>query len=344
MTLTGSAINAGSVISDRSTIRITAVEDAVIGTANSELDAQIVGANVTLDNANVSGLTLNATQGSINGTGVIVSDSFVNLDAAQNIAFGTLSAGSTFTLDVAGNIMFDAASTTNGNLQITAGGDILVGSVNTADISTNPSGSDAIALTAGGLVRVDNAQAQDAVTIIGGSVDAGSLTSDLTTIVVTAVADAAVGTANSALSTTIRGANVTLDNANVSGLTLDATDGSINGTGVIVSDSFANLDATQNIAFGTLSAGSTFTLDVMGNIMFDAASTTNGNLQITAGGDILAGSVNTADISTNPSGNDAIALTAGGLVRVDNAQAQDCLLYTSPSPRDLSTSRMPSSA
>ena len=26
------------------------------------------------------------------------------------------------------------------------------------------------------------------------------------------------------------------------------------------------------------------------------------------------------------------------------AEAQDCLLYTSPSPRDLSTSRMPSSA
>ena len=28
----------------------------------------------------------------------------------------------------------------------------------------------------------------------------------------------------------------------------------------------------------------------------------------------------------------------------DNAESEDCLLYTSPSPRDLSTSRMPSSA
>ena len=31
-------------------------------------------------------------------------------------------------------------------------------------------------------------------------------------------------------------------------------------------------------------------------------------------------------------------------IRVDNPETRSCLLYTSPSPRDLSTSRMPSSA
>ena len=31
-------------------------------------------------------------------------------------------------------------------------------------------------------------------------------------------------------------------------------------------------------------------------------------------------------------------------INIDIAQEYDCLLYTSPSPRDLSTSRMPSSA
>ena len=35
---------------------------------------------------------------------------------------------------------------------------------------------------------------------------------------------------------------------------------------------------------------------------------------------------------------------AGGAVMVAGAAAGGCLLYTSPSPRDLSTSRMPSSA
>ena len=34
----------------------------------------------------------------------------------------------------------------------------------------------------------------------------------------------------------------------------------------------------------------------------------------------------------------------GGYVDPDKTQLWDCLLYTSPSPRDLSTSRMPSSA
>ena len=32
------------------------------------------------------------------------------------------------------------------------------------------------------------------------------------------------------------------------------------------------------------------------------------------------------------------------LSTIDDLEVQDCLLYTSPSPRDLSTSRMPSSA
>ena len=35
---------------------------------------------------------------------------------------------------------------------------------------------------------------------------------------------------------------------------------------------------------------------------------------------------------------------AGFIVGTDYAEHDDCLLYTSPSPRDLSTSRMPSSA
>ena len=33
-----------------------------------------------------------------------------------------------------------------------------------------------------------------------------------------------------------------------------------------------------------------------------------------------------------------------GILKAQKKQDRDCLLYTSPSPRDLSTSRMPSSA
>ena len=38
------------------------------------------------------------------------------------------------------------------------------------------------------------------------------------------------------------------------------------------------------------------------------------------------------------------SLRPGQMAIMANNQLQDCLLYTSPSPRDLSTSRMPSSA
>ena len=40
----------------------------------------------------------------------------------------------------------------------------------------------------------------------------------------------------------------------------------------------------------------------------------------------------------------SIESTDGTLIRFANALLTSCLLYTSPSPRDLSTSRMPSSA
>ena len=56
---------------------------------------------------------------------------------------------------------------------------------------------------------------------------------------------------------------------------------------------------------------------------------------------VKAGEANAVpDIPPAPSGE----TTLTGMIRADEAQHQSCLLYTSPSPRDLSTSRMPSSA
>ena len=51
---------------------------------------------------------------------------------------------------------------------------------------------------------------------------------------------------------------------------------------------------------------------------------------------------------TNPSGVWLVGTSTGGSVALcvaaDDPRVRGCLLYTSPSPRDLSTSRMPSSA
>ena len=69
---------------------------------------------------------------------------------------------------------------------------------------------------------------------------------------VAATGDAIVGTANSQFGTTIRADNVTLDNSISTGLTIEARNGDIDGTGTIVSDSFVNLDATRNTLFTLL--------------------------------------------------------------------------------------------
>ena len=55
----------------------------------------------------------------------------------------------------------------------------------------------------------------------------------------------------------------------------------------------------------------------------------------------------TVEDNVNPTANCqnlTVQLDASGNVSITAAQVDNCLLYTSPSPRDLSTSRMPSSA
>ena len=52
------------------------------------------------------------------------------------------------------------------------------------------------------------------------------------------------------------------------------------------------------------------------------------------------------DIHVKADGNEGSEITSFIIdqIKTDYVNARDCLLYTSPSPRDLSTSRMPSSA
>ena len=56
-------------------------------------------------------------------------------------------------------------------------------------------------------------------------------------------------------------------------------------------------------------------------------------------------SIDSATVSQNTSTHRGAGLTfVRGIIELKNTQVTNCLLYTSPSPRDLSTSRMPSSA
>ena len=71
----------------------------------------------------------------------------------------------------------------------------------------------------------------------------------------------------------------------------------------------------------------------------------NDRLVVDPQGNIFIPMVGPIAVAGTPNGqlNDTVS-TAVGRVFTDNVRVYTCLLYTSPSPRDLSTSRMPSSA
>ena len=89
------------------------------------------------------------------------------------------------------------------------------------------------------------------------------------------------------------------------------------------------------------------TLDVTGNVTItgDLASSTSGTSNFRAGvnaGNSIASGGNYNTVIGDEAGT---ALTTGdNNVAIGYQALSTCLLYTSPSPRDLSTSRMPSSA
>ena len=135
---------------------------------------------VTLGDANVEAtLTINAitaADGDVVITGNANVGNVISLEATGDISLTTASAGNLFVSDADGDIIFDAVSNTNGNIQFTAGGAITGDTVETADIATNVAGIDAISFSAGGALQLNTVRAQDAATLSGASVDAVSYT------------------------------------------------------------------------------------------------------------------------------------------------------------------------
>ena len=88
-------------------------------------------------------------------------------------------------------------------------------------------------------------------------------------------------------------------------------------------------------------------LDVSVTVQAVDASVSNGSIRVLAG---IGTDANSAayeqlgdPVSVLPSNNIADGVVTSSITKAQ-VEAQTCLLYTSPSPRDLSTSRMPSSA
>ena len=126
-------------------------------------------------------------------------------------------------------------------------------------------------------------------------------------------------------------------------MTANVSDADGNAAAEVTSSSFSvdtTLPTISAIATGAFSWGSSLNA---------TEDNSNGTVTVTTVGVedgqtltlVLNGANYTGSVSSN---SVTVTITDTGLQALTDGQSYTCLLYTSPSPRDLSTSRMPSSA
>ncbi|MCK0127895.1 hypothetical protein [Erythrobacter sp. F6033] len=245
--------------------------------------------------------------------GAVNAASTINIGAGNDAVVGDVDTGG-LTWNVTGNL--DAGNitgnTTVATSRIIVGGDADITSMTVDNLlNVNVTG----ALTGGAFRGLGPISI---VTLDAGSIDIASVESTNQSVTLTARnGDAVVGNAVSGGQTSITADNITLDNGDVGGtLRLNATAGDISGTGVIDVAGAIDLDATGDIGFGSLSAGTSFAADANGNIAFNSASAAS-TLTFNAGGDIGF---------TSLSGDNTVTLDAtgainGGAVTTDQVTA-----------------------
>ena len=325
-------------VTGTSTLTTTGTDGTItLGTTTNAFGGNVIVStigttgDVTIDNGN----TALGLQGTVRGdlvltSGEVITDSdvltvtgttTVTTDVADKaINLGSLASTGTVTLSTLGTS--GAATVVNANglaLAGTVNGD-LSATANTGDIS-NPG-----SLTVTG--------ASTLITAVDGSnviLDhAGNAFSGAVTI----KADTA-GTETFGNISFVDDSAVKLDaDADATGdLFIDAgTDGSVGGN-LVITATTGNI--TQGLALGVTGTSTLTTTGTDGTITL--GTTTNA-----FGGNVIVSTTGTAADVTIDNGTSALGLQ--GTVSGDLVLTSGCLLYTSPSPRDLSTSRMPSSA
>ena len=328
ISIDGTAIDVNDVQSTNGFVNITSTAgDVVTGAVTSDQ----FGVTVTsAANNDLGDVTAN---GSINITSVgntIVGDaaagSAIGIDVDGDLTSGQLEArttspGLTIRVDGDANI---AGATTNGLLTLTVLGALTGGDFTGASLSRLTAAS----IDINSATSVDQSLTVDAT---AGSAIVGSTSSNSATTV-TATGDVNIGDATAGTSVTLRGDNVTLDSGNITNnLTLDATNGNVSGTGTILVGNAIDVDATGNIAVGSLDAqGGNFTADAGGTIGFTAA-TASGDVLFTTNAAISGGDVNAGGTARIDGGD--IALGDVSAADIDLTSAAGILFdgLTSPS-------------
>ena len=131
-----------------------------------------------------------------------------------------------------------------------------------------------------------------------------------------------------------------------SDFTLDSSRGiSLDGTGTFNVDAGVTLDYA-----GVISGSGALTKSGTGKFLLTGANTYSGDTNITAGTLQITGTLaDTTEVvvssgATYDVDEDDTIQSLHGAGNIDIASIKTCLLYTSPSPRDATLSRMPSSA
>ena len=140
------------------------------------------------------------------------------------------------------------------------------------------------------------------------------------------------------------------DTASIAGVNSGSTTDISSATSdILLSRDLTSADSIVLTAAGDVIASAQNITSTTGDIDINADLLSTGNIVLTAAGDLTTMAIDVdgnIDLNANLNLRAIGSLTSGGDVTADSTTGaiNICLLYTSPSPRDLSTSRMPSSA
>ncbi len=298
--------------------------DAIVGTANSARNTVIEGDNVTLDSGTIGrNLTLNATDGSVNGTGAINVTNTINIDATQDINIGAFTASGVVDMDAGGNITSTGANITGTQVNLTAGGNITANDL----ITTLSNGANNINVN-GVDVTFTSATAENNILITAtGDVDVGTLDARGTFTTINAASGAvSVDNAISSGNTTITAQSASLIDSDVGGnLTVTTNTGDIDVAGDLAATAVIDFNSAQNVTIASgasLDAGGSINIDAPGDVVFTGADLAAAIINMTVGGDLTGGTLETR-LTTS---NNTVDLDITGAIEVDSIVAANNIL------------------
>ena len=318
--------------------------------------------NITAITGDVTGDLTGAVTGDVTGNLVGTTSTAKNLNPAADSSYNLGSSTVRWTNVYADNLSASANATIAGNCDITTnatvGGTLGVTGVLTASggVSGNVTGNVTgnASGTAGGLAVTKKVWIGDDLDIGAGDFTVDGPTGNTAiagTLAVTQASNFAAITASgvAALQSTVNitgGLNINSNKFNVAAAT-GTTDiaGQLNVVGAIDFDSTLNVDgnADFNAGIDVTAGAATFAGLVQADNTTDSSAYNDAAASVSTDGGLSV--AKKAYVGGNFSVGGAAGVKASILAASGNTDIKGtCLLYTSPSPRDLSTSRMPSSA